>query len=64
VAKNLSEAGAAEFLAKVGAVESHDAAHFMQSRAHALADAVASRDCARAQLAVAAGYASFGNVAL
>src|SRR5579872_3560551 len=37
----LPEAGAAEFLAEICAVEANDAAHLVQARSHALADAVA-----------------------
>ena len=41
MASNLSEAGTAKFLAKVFAFHFDDAAHFVQARAHALADTVA-----------------------
>jgi len=37
----LTEAGAAVFLAEVGAVESDDATHFVQAGAHAFSDAIA-----------------------
>jgi hypothetical protein len=41
VAKDLSEAGAAEGFAEVFAFHLDDAAHFVQAGAHAFSDAVA-----------------------
>src|SRR6478735_6338946 len=43
VAKNLAEAGTPQASAVVCAVHLDDAAHFVQPRKHALADAVAQR---------------------